>query len=887
MPGHTFFGKSKLCYTDVSNFTDIQGIGHDPLYKRYDSVFSVVKRHIPVAYQHFLAAPEYLVDEGLICWHVENGDEHPLRLPELTDEEREEYRKILQETVNVYKESINSLEGEELRIMAGALKYIDEERIYCANNKVYLVAWGMDIDKRQYNVVGSVIHDFEYEKKYVVTYDVGKHGILKSKLEKRIKKKEGEILSEEDIPQIICEPGWIFEGWVPSPVGFKVNGDTSFVANYSKDTYKEEPDIQEDFADAEERICECSFISGNNGKIIGNSVVYKTLGSILSEDDIPKVIPNNGYIFVGWDKSTSNPVDSDVSFIAQYEKIQPAYYKFYQRFLRFWTENSCLKWLMWILLLLVLLLLLSLLLKNCNSCQSPSVVKTNTVKGSDGNLYEDNGYIKPYTDYHGNLPDDDRGVSPLMREDGTFTHLINNPGSPKIVGDRLLLFMEDEYGDIDALAKDFKQEYPGNEYSIVGYDKEIKMLVIQIPEAERENISKTITNKLSNHKFIVFDEDVYEIKGQISDSQINQGWHLDAIHLKEGWNITKGDRSVKVAIVDDGLDSEHPMFEDRIVDAYNVYTQSNTLGKGSGHGTHTAGIAVGSDQFLDKGAAGGAPNCLIMPVQVVDNNMCPLSALIAGVMYSIHHDADVVNISIAPSFQGMNVLPVEQQNEIANTQFNNVALLWDRVCKIASRKNCILVFAAGNDDILTSIPPENRNESSIVVTAVDNRMYPTVFTNYGPCSDVSAPGKNIYSAFPDESFKSFDGTSMAAPIVTGTIALMKSINKDLTVKQARDVLYSSGADVYGWIPPMVLVDKALKATKVGDFKRIERESRAVPDSVNIHLNSGVLPPRDKVLIIEEPINPRPESPGGTDYDAIRRKIEEYKQKIEELEKLLP
>ena len=232
------------------------------------------------------------------------------------------------------------------------------------------------------------------------------------------------------------------------------------------------------------------------------------------------------------------------------------------------------------------------------------------------------------------------------------------------------------------------------------------------------------------------------------------------------------------------------------------------------------------------------------------------------------------------------MLPVTQQDQIAKTQFHNVAALWARVSKLAAKKKSILVFAAGNDDILTSIPPESRNESSIVVTAVDKRLYPTVFTNYGPCSDISAPGKGIYSSYPSSTFQSCDGTSMSAPIVSGTIALMKSLKKDLTVEQARNVLYSTGADVYGWIPPMVLVDKALEATKNEDFQRRERQMRPVPDIENFDSNSGGIPDTKEIVVDE---SPRPANPNAdeTDYDAIRRQIAEYQQKIKELEKLLP
>ena len=117
--------------------------------------------------------------------------------------------------------------------------------------------------------------------------------------------------------------------------------------------------------------------------------------------------------------------------------------------------------------------------------------------------------------------------------------------------------------------------------------------------------------------------------------------------------------------------------------------------------------------------------------------------------------------------------------------------------------------------MLSVVEPKNRNNSSIVVSAVNRGLSQTSFTNYGLGSDISAPGENILSAFPMSAYKPLDGTSMAAPIVTGAVALMKSLKKDLTVAQVRYVLQSTGQKVRGNVPPMLLLDQALAAVKSG------------------------------------------------------------------------
>ena len=506
--------------------------------------------------------------------------------------------------------------------------------------------------------------------------------------------------------------------------------------------------------------------------------------------------------------------------------------------------------------------------------------------------------------HDGKLPDDASIVAPVRGEDGEIPPIEREPGVPPVIANRLFLFLENDNDNVDALAADFKKAYPGDQYSIIGFDRDVKSLLIQIPENERDEIRRTINFKIPNHKFIVFDEEIYELNGHLSTTSASSpGWHLNAVKAREGWAISKGSPSITVAVVDDGIDASHPMFKDRIVNAYNVYTQTNALSKGEGHGTHTAGLAVGSLDFLNQGAAGIAPDCMLMPVQVIDNNMCPLSALVSGVMYSVHKGADVVNISIGPSFQGLNQLPVELQNQIAQTQFKNAEKLWNRVCKLAADKKTILVFAAGNDDILSSIPPENRSAVAITVGAVDQKLYPTDFTNYGPCTDISAPGKEIYSSFPIKDFKSCDGTSMAAPIVSGTVALMKSLKKDLTVEQARNVLYKTGCDVYGNMPPMVQVNLALDAVKKGDFSApTARTMRPVPETA-IDASNGDAPSswsdtttaivaitgESNVIADPSPVGnvTAPVTENESDYDAIRRLIAIYKQKISELEGQLP
>ncbi len=918
MDKHTFIGKRKVGSTDVCDFTDYQGIGRDPLYKRYDSVNSIIRRVISPQYIHFLAIPDYSDQDDAVNWYIDEWNDTPEVLSSLDGVKREHYQLIKDKTLAHFRKVLNDLSGEELQVMACALRYIDDDFIFCCDDKVFVVAWGMTPDTRKHFSKGELVHESPTITKFQLTFQAGEHGSFRTKSSRTITLREGTEVTANDVPEVIPAEGFRFAGWNPNPFGVVVNSDMTFTAQYEGAPIV--PPVIPPVDPPEPEMVTCRFDAGANGSLRGNPEFTMPRGSHFIPANIPPVVPNKGYEFRGWDINPLQTIlNQDVTFHAVYEQKVPWYKKIF--------GPGCLKWLLWIVLALLLLWLIWWIFPKCTGTREVNgVIEQEQIIDVDGDTIDNNGWVAPIDMVDGQLPDDSYIVAPVRGEDGILPPIVREEGVPAIMGDRLILFLENENDNVDALADDFKKAYPGNQYSIIGFDREVKSLVIQIPPAERDEIRRTINAKIPNHQFIVFDEEIYEITGRLSSSPTSApGWHLKAVKAPQGWEITKGSPSVVVAVVDDGIEASHPMFKGRIVDAYNVFTQDNKLSRGDGHGTHVAGLAVGSLDFLNQGAAGIAPDCKLMPVQVMDNGMCPLSALVAGVMYSVHKGADVINISIGPSLKGLDALPVPIQEEIARTQFKNVEKLWNRVCSIAVRKNSILVFAAGNDNIISSIPPENRSKVCITVGSVDQKLYPTDFTNYGPNTDISAPGTDIYSAMPGKRFEFQDGTSMSAPIVSGAVALMKSLKKDLTVEQARNVLYRTGCDVFGAMPPMVQVNLALDAVKRGDFSKPEfRQMPSVPEDDVIGgtaPEAWVTDPTPPIFIVGPggnevaptdggvivPIDgggsttpvagagpadggavaPTPPPANETDYEAIRRMIAEYKKKIAELESKLP
>lgn len=830
------FDKNLLCTTDRAAFTDIQGIGKDPLYMRYETVSAIINREIAPDFRSFIAMPVYQIDDNIIEWYTTPWNEQPISLNKLPAADKAKYLEIKRKTLEHYQRHIDQMRGDDRIILKSAIKYVNDEFIYCFDDKVVMVAWGMTPDPELYSPTGSIIVHVGKEANYhkvhficdpaMASFRVPKYSVLT--------RRENSVITTEDLPELVVSEGYEFTGWDPHPQGTVVNQDLTFVARFNATgTPPVVPPVIEEPRMLDDNGCTIFFDAGQQGSLAGFNTIRKNKGSVLLPNEIPVVTPNKGYKFTGWNINPVNMiVDRDMTISAVYEK------------------KEGFNWL-WVLLAILLGILVALLillcLKGCNSCTRPA---DGLYAGGPGRPIERiDGPNGPIDDNRPN-PDYDTGPVDIIGDDGSLPDypvappnlgdggqdlpIITTPDGRQIIGNRVNVFFEDARADLDKFVREFKRNFPDStKYKIIGVDKNVPWLQVQVPVNEVESMCAAIPEKIPDPASIAFDESImmrFDVGQNFNTLQRRQqmirgheGWHIGAINLKQAWTITKGDPSVKVAVVDDGLDLRHEMFNGRIVGAYNVFRRDDRLAVGEGHGTHVAGLAVGSDAKLSQGITGVAPKCKLMPVQVFDNGMCTMSSLVAGIMYAVHNGADVINVSVGPSMAPLQGQPVSQLEEIARSVFKPAQKVWNRIYDVARAHKCIIVFASGNESLLASTYPQLRSTETINVAAINPNGKLSFFSNYGSPNfmvgaSVSAPGEDIISAFPaPKNYEVADGTSMAAPIVAGVVALMKSVNRDITVTQALSLLRSTGKNMVTTAGPMIQADKAVLTVKRGNL----------------------------------------------------------------------
>ncbi len=397
----------------------------------------------------------------------------------------------------------------------------------------------------------------------------------------------------------------------------------------------------------------------------------------------------------------------------------------------------------------------------------------------------------------------------------------NDDQGRKIVGNRLNIAILSKIESPDKFAKDFRSAFPDNKIEIIYYDTITYRFQIRFPHEMRETLKIEIKTKLSQYELLIWDETIFKSLRKPNDpgfSNIQESWLFDAIGAYNAWDITTGDPGIIVAIIDNGFELNHPEFSGKIINPLNLYYRNSNVNTAGGildHGTHVAATAIGL-AGNNSGVSGIAPTCKFMPLQVADENgNMSSTAIIDAIIFATRAGASVINMSLGmPAPKGLSNVSEVAQMELVMNLYKDEEEFWNQLFERVESKNVTVVLAGGNDDIVIGFDPMQRFKNTIKVSAVDANLDKAPFSNYGVYGTISAPGVHIYSAVPGKSYKYMNGTSMAAPVVTGAIALIKSIKPDITNSEIIDLIQKTGKAINShgkYVGNLIQIDKALMA----------------------------------------------------------------------------
>jgi len=288
-------------------------------------------------------------------------------------------------------------------------------------------------------------------------------------------------------------------------------------------------------------------------------------------------------------------------------------------------------------------------------------------------------------------------------------------------------------------------------FSVDSKIPELRVYVLDIPSGEVAEAIGYLRGcdgiKKADPNYIVEMTDVYP-----NDPGFGYQYGLINIRAPQGWQINRGSAGVTIAIVDTGIEMSHPDLAPKLVAGYDFVNNDSNPNDDNGHGTHVAGIAAASTNN-GVGVAGVSWGARLMPVKVLDAfGNGTYSNVAQGIIWATDHGAQVINLSLGGSSP--------------NSVLQNAV-------DYAYSRGVVLVAATGNSGSNFVLYPAHY-PNVIAVAATDATNTRAGFSNYGPEVSLSAPGVTIYSTqYGGYGYR--NGTSMAAPFVSGLAALLRGI----------------------------------------------------------------------------------------------------------------
>lgn len=371
----------------------------------------------------------------------------------------------------------------------------------------------------------------------------------------------------------------------------------------------------------------------------------------------------------------------------------------------------------------------------------------------------------------------------------------------------------------------FKNRFTA-EYFARGLAKNIKELssIVKITFSYEDDAVKFFNQAVSDPLIeYIQKSNIYQIDFTPNDSLLSQQWALNKIKAFDAWNITLGSDSIPIAIIDTGIDFDHPDLSSKIffnrgemgVDQNGFDKQSNNFDDDNngfiddymgwdftdrvgfpfdstggdylgwdnlpndehGHGTYIAGIAGASANNL-KGVAGIAPYSKLLNVRAFDpNGFGEEDDVAAAILYSVQMGAKVINMSFGD---------------------NAFSFVLRDVIRYAYSKGVVLVASAGNSG--SSLPHYPSGYSEVICVANSTSDdYISGSSNFGSTIDIAAPGSSILTTSKNNEYAIISGTSASAPFVSGAAALILSV-QNFSNEEIKQIIKSTAddIDIPGW-----------------------------------------------------------------------------------------
>ncbi len=267
-------------------------------------------------------------------------------------------------------------------------------------------------------------------------------------------------------------------------------------------------------------------------------------------------------------------------------------------------------------------------------------------------------------------------------------------------------------------------------------------------------------------------------------------WGVSRIDAPSTWSQSTGS-GVQTAILDTGIDPKHNDLKSNIAfgvafDKGNIKFNEKDWKDKNGHGTHVAGTVAAVDNSF--GVVGVAPSSSLYAVRVLNSQGSGyLSDVIAGIEWSVKgpdgvignsDDADIISMSLGTTAN------ISAFHDAVDAAYNN---------------GVVIVAAAGNSGDGNPSTPELHYpaayDSVIAVGATDINDNAPSWTNSGDHVEIVAPGVSVLSTYRGNSYAYLSGTSMATPHVSGTVALLLSLDSTLTPTEIRNILQTTAIDL--------------------------------------------------------------------------------------------